>query len=204
MARRQSLTFKFILALVVGIAALLLTSMWWLPAMGSALVRNDPPEKADIAVTLGGDTWGMRILTAADLERQGYVPTVLVSGPPGFYDQHECEPAIAFAARRGYPAQYFIPFPHEARSTAEEAAVILPELRRRGVHRMLLVTSDYHSRRAFETFRAAARKIGYDVDIRMIAAPDKEFHPTSWWRTRQGQKIEFMEWTKTVAAAVGL
>jgi uncharacterized SAM-binding protein YcdF (DUF218 family) len=76
-------------------------------------------------------------------------------------------------------------------------------LRRRNVHRVLLVTSDYHSRRAGRIFRAAERTLGGGIEIRMVATPDKEFQPDSWWRSRQGQKIAFMEWTKTLSSAIG-
>jgi len=183
---------------------LVLTNAWWLPLVGCALVRDDGPVHADIAVVLGGDTWGNRIVRAGELVRQGYVPAALVSGPPGFYDQHECEPEIAYAVRRGYPQQYFIPFPDEARSTLDEATIILPELRRRHLHHALIVTNDYHSRRALGTFRMVARKTGGGVDFRVVAVPDREFRAASWWRTRQGQKITFMEWSKTIAAAIGL
>jgi uncharacterized SAM-binding protein YcdF (DUF218 family) len=201
--RRRPLLFPLTIALVVIAAVLVLTRSWWLPALGWALVRDEGPAKADIAVVLGGDLWGNRIKKGGDLVRQGYVPAALVSGPPGFYDQHECEPEIAYAVRQGYPPQYFIAFPDEARSTQDEAAMILPELRRRDVHRVLVVTSDYHSRRAGRIFRAAERTLGGGIEIRMVATPDKEFQPDSWWRSRQGQKIAFMEWTKTLSSAIG-
>jgi uncharacterized SAM-binding protein YcdF (DUF218 family) len=168
------------------------------------LVLDDGPAAADIAVVLAGDYWGERITRAAELVRSGYVPAALVSGPDGFYGHSECDLAIPYAVGRGYPAQYFLAFPDHARSTRDEAEMILPELRRRGVHRMLLVTSDYHTRRAVHIFRAVARQTNTPIDIRVVAAPDKEFQPDSWWRTRQGQKIAFMEWSKTVATMIGL
>jgi uncharacterized SAM-binding protein YcdF (DUF218 family) len=202
--RRWPLLIQLIVGAVVLCALAILTRSWWLPALGWALVRDDGPAKADIALVLGGDPWGVRISKAGDLVRQGYVPAVLVSGPPGFYDQHECEPEIAWAVRHGYPEAWFIPFPDEARSTQDEAHIFLPELQRRKVHRVLIVTTDYHSRRAARIFHATERAMGVGIDIRMITAPDREFHPATWWRNRQGQKIMFSEFTKAVAAAIGL
>jgi uncharacterized SAM-binding protein YcdF (DUF218 family) len=202
--RRRPVLIQLILALAVCIVLAILTSAWWLPALGWALVRDDGPAKADIAVVLGGDPWGLRISKAGDLVRQGYAPVVLVSGPPGYYDQHECEPEIAWAVRHGYPEAWFIPYPDEARSTQEEARILLAELQRRKVHRALFVTTDYHSRRAARIIRATERAMGAAIDIRMITAPDREFHPATWWRNRQGQKIMFMEFSKAVAGAIGL
>jgi uncharacterized SAM-binding protein YcdF (DUF218 family) len=189
------------LLLAVG---LVLTTSWWLPVLGWALVRDDGPAKADLAVVLGGDPWGVRISKAGDLARQGFVPAVLVSGPPGYYDEHECDPEIAWAVRHGYSQSYFTPFPHDARSTEQEAGILLPELRRRNVHSILLVTTDYHTRRALRIFHAVQRRLGTAIEMRVIPCDDREFHPGSWWRSRQGQKITFMEWSKTVAVTFGL
>jgi len=171
-----------------------------LTGLGSYLVDASPPEKADIAVVLAGDPFGHRILTAADLVQKGYVPVVLVSGPGGEYDLHECDLAIPFAVNRGYPPSYFAHFEHEARSTAGEAAVIVPELRRRNAHTVLLVTSNFHTRRAGALFRRAAP----DLTIITIAALDQFYRPDDWWRGREGQKIFLTEWEKTVGTWLGL
>ena len=204
MRRRPSLLLRFLIAAVLLFVLVFLTRSWWLPAIGWALVRDDGAVKADIAVVLGGDFWGGRISKAGELVREGYVPAVLVSGPPGYYDQHECEPEIAWAVRHGYPQPWFIPFAHDARSTIDETRVLLPELERRKVHRALFVTSDYHSRRAARIIRSVERQMGVTIDFRMITAPDKVFHPATWWKSRESQKIAFNEWTKTLANAIGL
>jgi len=191
----------FTAALVV---LLFLTRSWWLAGLGYALVHDDGPAKADIAVVLAGDSYGHRIVKGAELVRAGWVPLVLVSGPAGAYGLHESDLAIPFAVRQGFPAEWFIAFPHSATSTHEEAALILEELRRRKVNSFLLVTSTYHTARARRIFLAAERASGGGPPMRTVAAPDEFFHPDSWWRSRQGQKIAFMEWTKTIATVFGL
>ncbi len=176
----------------------------WLGWLGSELVRDDGPAKADIAVVLAGDYTGGRIVKAAELVRAGYVPAVLVSGPAGFYGDHECVPAIAFAVRSGYPADWFIPFPNSSLSTKEEAAAVLDELRRRNIRSFLLVTSNYHTARAGRIYRACERARSGGPAIRVVAAPDRYFAPHTWWRQREGQKILFFEWCKTLATEVGM
>ena len=124
-----------------------------LGALGAYLVQADPPQKADAALVLAGDGWGHRILTAAQLARDGYVPKVLVSGPDGAYGYHECDLAIPFAVKHGYPEAYFVHMENQARSTLAEAHVaLMPEIRREGIRRMLLVTSNFHTRRAGQIF----------------------------------------------------
>jgi uncharacterized SAM-binding protein YcdF (DUF218 family) len=202
--RRRSKIKIFLLAAIIFLAAGLLAHSWWLPALGYALVQDDGPARADLVVVLAGDYYGLRILKGGELVRQGWAPAALVSGAPGFFDAHECDLAIPFAVRHGYPPEYFIPFPNQALSTREEADAVLAELRRRNVRSFLLVTSDYHTARAARVYRAALRAAGGGPSMRVAAAPDKFFHSDSWWRTRQARKTVFMEWCKTIASALGI
>jgi uncharacterized SAM-binding protein YcdF (DUF218 family) len=201
-ARRRFIS-RILTLLAVAALALALSYALWLPLIGRALVHDDGPSAADIAVVLGGDYWGHRIETAGNLVRLGLVHTVLVSGPSGFYGVHESDLAIPFAIRKGFPAAWFEAFPHDALSTKEEARVLLAELRSRGVHRALIVTSDYHSARARRIFLATERAMGGGPELRFVAAPDQFFHANSWWRGRESQKTTFIEWWKTVATAFG-
>ena len=69
-----------------------LTAMLWLAALGrDRWFTMTDAAKADIAVVLAGDYWDIAFSKAAELVRQGYVPTVLVSGPPGFYGVNEAD-----------------------------------------------------------------------------------------------------------------
>ena len=154
MARPRTRSFQLLVAAAVLAVALAATHALWLAALGRALVRAEEPAPADIAVVLAGDFYGHRVLRGAELVRQGFVAKALVSGPAGYYGMHECDPAIAFAVGKGYPPDSFIPLPHNALSTTQEADVIARELRRRNVRRYLLVTSDYHTARAGRIFRS--------------------------------------------------
>ena len=199
MGRRTSSALRVVLAVLLLVAVAWATHVWWLTALGSFLVRVDSPQAADAAVVLGGDETGARILQAADLVKRGFVPRVLVSGPP-LYGIHECDLAIDFAIRQGCPRQWFVPVPHQGLSTAEEARLVLDQARRMQIHRLLLVTSNYHTRRAGKLFRS----VGNDLDIHVVEAPNVFFAPDSWWRNRQGQKYFFMEWAKTIGTVMGL
>ena len=175
----------------------------WLPAIVAPLIRDDGPAKADVAVVLAGDQWGNRIVKAAELVRDGYVPAVVVSGPP-FYAEHECDAAINLAVGRGYPREWFIPAPNDALSTREEALALLDVLRRRAVRNFLLVTSDYHTARSARIYRVEEQRLGGGPAFRTVAAPDKYFTRAGWWRSREGLKTAFFEWSKTVATAFGM
>jgi uncharacterized SAM-binding protein YcdF (DUF218 family) len=171
-----------------------------LTALGDYLVRSGPPDKADVVFVLAGDSSGGRILKAAQLVRQGYAPRVVVSGPAGNYGYYECDLAIPFAVKAGYPQSEFVPFPNNAHSTREEAAAAAVMLRGLGAHRVLLVTSTFHTRRAGGMFRAAAP----DLTFIVVSAPDEYFTPDGWWRNREASKTFLLEWTKTAAGWVKL
>jgi uncharacterized SAM-binding protein YcdF (DUF218 family) len=193
------------LKIAVLVAGALLTLAYefhnaFLGAIGGYLVRDEAPEKADVALVLGGDYTGRRILTAAELVRQGYVPQVLVSGPDGAYGVHECDLAIRYAVNAGYPESYFRHMEHNGHSTRDEARTAAPILRGMHARTVLLVTSDYHTRRAGGLFRAVTPEISYIV----VGAPDQYFSARGWWRNREGQKVAFFEWSKTVASWFGM
>jgi uncharacterized SAM-binding protein YcdF (DUF218 family) len=187
-----------LLAALVVIAGIFHTQI--LTALGGYLVQAVPPQQADAALVLAGDGWGHRILTAAQLVRDGYVPKVLVSGPDGSYDNYECDLAIPFAVKHGYPGSYFVHVEHHGRSTLAEAHADLVEIRREGLKRILVVTSNYHTRRAGRIFRALAP----DLTIMVVASPDQYFTPDGWWHNRESQKTFLTEWEKTVANWVGI
>jgi uncharacterized SAM-binding protein YcdF (DUF218 family) len=203
-ASRPRFLLKSLIVLAALAALLLACAGLWLPAMGRALVFDEGPAKADIAVVLAGDYSGARVTRGADLVRQGYVPNAIVSGPPGFYGVNEADAAIQFVTRQGCPAEWFIPLKHSALSTHDEAEVVLDELRRRGVHSFLLVTSSFHTRRARRIFLAAEKARGGGPAMRVVSTPDREYDPASWWHTRQGRKTAFLEWTKTVTSVFGI
>jgi uncharacterized SAM-binding protein YcdF (DUF218 family) len=189
-----------VLAVLTVVVLALIFHNAFLRALGTYLVKAGPPEKADIALVLAGDAEGNRILKAAQLVRQGYVSKVLVSGPSGIYGYHECDLAIPFAVKAGYPESYFLHFENDARSTQEEAHAAIARLRQLGMHSVLLVTSDYHTRRAGKIFRSAAPDLRFIV----VAAPDTSFTPNGWWHNRQGEKIAFNEWVKTLTEPFGI
>jgi uncharacterized SAM-binding protein YcdF (DUF218 family) len=190
--------FAIFFLLIAGIIA---TSQAWLSAAGRFLIDAESPRQAQAALVLAGDWRGNRILHAAHLVQLGYVPKVYVSGPMKWYGLSEATAAIEFAQEKGHPREAFEALEIQAHSTEDEANALLPEIRKRGVSDLLVVTSNYHTRRSLEIFRHVFPK---DIRVSMIAAPDPFFDAASWWHHREGQKIFFYEASKTVAEWVGL
>ena len=178
--------------LVVGFA----TYPYWFTALGEYLVQSENPVPADTIVVLAGDFTGNRVVLAGKLVKAGFAPNALVSGPAGMYGLYECDLEIPYAVREGYPASYFVRFPNESKSTTSEAEAIIPQLRKLHVHRIDLVTSTFHTRRAGRIFRSLAP----DIETHVVAAPDVYFTPDGWWKNREARKTFLLEWIKTVAS----
>lgn len=165
--------------------------------MGEFLVSSKTPQPADLVLVLAGDFWGPRVLKGAELGAEGYAPLVLISSNP-YQRTTEGHLAIEFLTARGYPRRLFESFEHHAPSTITEAIALRPELARRGVKRVLLVTSAYHSRRAFIVFRLFCPGIQFLA----VGAPDDLYHPEDWWQYPRSRHLFFSEWAKILGTVL--
>lgn len=162
-----------------------------LSGLGNYLILSEAPQSADLILVLGGDFWGPRVLKGGDLGAAAYAPLVLISGGP-YQGRPEGELAIAFLAQQGYRTGGMESFAHHAGSTIEEAKALRPELARRGVHRVLLVTSGFHSRRSAIVFHLFCPGIQFIS----VPAPDPHYRPDGWWLDASSRRIFFSEWAK--------
>ena len=202
--RRRQLVIRAAAAAAGALLVAYLMAPWILARLGEALVNNQPPQKADAIIVLAGDAVGNRILKGVELVRQSFAPVIYVSGPEGYYGHSEDQLAIEFAVKRGHPSQWFVGVPNHAESTLDEARIMLPILRAKGVRRVLLVTSNFHTARAARIFRRVAQGDAPAIEIVSVAAQDASFAPQGWWNNRRGQKVFFYEASKTFADYAGL
>ncbi|GAB4366731.1 MAG: hypothetical protein OHK0021_10150 [Bryobacter sp.] len=171
-----------------------------LRALGNYLVLSEPPRKADLAFVLGGDFEGHRILKACEVAQAGYAPRIWVSGPGTVFDEREANLAIRFATEKGCPSTLLQPFLTNANSTLDEANIFRERVRQAGYRSCLLVTSNFHTRRAARLFRQQVPEVEFTV----IASPDPAFDADHWWETRPQRKVFTYEWIKTVTSWVGI
>jgi uncharacterized SAM-binding protein YcdF (DUF218 family) len=195
---KQRGCLSFLILFVVTTGAIWLLRFHILVFLGNALVENDGPQKAQAIVVLGGDETGARIIKAAQLAEAGYAPVVLVSGPPMLIGW-ESDITIRYAESKGYPALLFRSLTNKVDSTRSETGMIAKDLKQDGIHKILLVTSNYHTRRAARLMRAAAPWCWVVV----VSAPDPTYDPNGWWKTREGQKQFFYEALKTISTWAG-
>jgi uncharacterized SAM-binding protein YcdF (DUF218 family) len=151
--------------------------------------------KADAIVVLAGDGKGNRILKGAELGKEGYAPVVIADNGGEDYDRTESSLQIEFAVHRGYLPGLFLETNWNAHSTVEEAKYAILLLRSRGAHKVLVVTSVWHTARSGRIFR----RLAPDIEFHLVGADDPDWEHGNWWRSREGKKNFFLEFTKTLA-----
>lgn len=189
----RSLLFLALMLLVVAAIRWQATLNW----LGNYLVCSDPLEPADLILVMGGDFWGPRVSTAAELEVQGLAPLVLISGPH-YSGRPEGELAIEFLVKQGYPRDKFASFAHSEPSTLGEVRVLANELSRRGVKRVIVVTSSFHSRRCALLFRLFCPGIHFIS----APAPDSHYRADEWWNDPNSHELFVSEWTKILGSVL--
>lgn len=179
-------------------AAIALLITIFLAGAGKMLVI-DAPEKSDIIVVLAGET-ERRPARGIELLRQGYARRMILDVPAREKVFEVPELQLAENYIRGVPEAREIGIcAIEGLSTREEARDVEKCLAREQSRRVLVVTSDFHTRRALSIFR---REIPGKV-FYVAAVRDETQFGTKWWTHRQWAKTFFDEglrwcWWKVV------
>jgi hypothetical protein len=171
----------------------LLTTLIFSMTSGSSMVIDDP-QRADMILILGGET-DHRPSRGLELLSKGYAPKLIMDVPAGakIYGASLLDIADAYIER--LPEKGSVSAcPIVGLSTKAETQDADQCLKRLGVHSVLLVTSEYHTRRALTIFRHELPQYRFSV----AAARDQQQFGTSWWKHRQWAKLNFDEWIRTV------
>ena len=150
----------------------------------------DRPAKSDVILVLNGDANDRRFWTAMELSRAGYGDRVLLDERGGItqFGATEAEAAERFAKSRPEFTDVVI-CSGKMESTVGETEDADNCLKALHAHTVLLVTSDFHTRRAFSIFRQRLPQYGWSV----AAASDPAFFGTQWWRERAWRRTILLE-----------
>src|SRR5207245_5267404 len=86
----------------------------------------------------------------------------------------------------GVPPARILIVKHDSDSTREEAGVVVPILKRRGLKEVILVTSNYHTARAKRIFERATGP--YSPHFLSSPVDDRQFGPDGCWLGRRYDK----------------
>ena len=168
---------------------------------GSWLVRSDPlPPHAQVAVMLDGPTQGViaRQALALSLLQQGRVDHVMLAAGRVWLWGEWYPDMIRRYVERTYGAEIarrVVVCAMNTDSTVEEAVALRGCLRERGWTSVIVITSDYHTRRARRIWK---KQVGPPFTIWVFGVGDADFDPNGWWRSRHYAKTWLLEATKTV------
>lgn len=175
-----------ILALVVPVLVFFGTS-------GGFLIINEP-QPSDVIVILAGEA-DRRPVRGLELLSQNYAPRVILDVESGAKIYNSTMPELAQHYVQRLPQNEFVSLcPLEGLSTKAEAQDAAQCLQRWKVHNVLLVTSDYHTRRALSIFRHELPEYHFSV----AAAFDSQQFGAHWWRHRQWAKVNLSEWLRLI------
>ena len=152
----------------------------------------DQPRKSDVIVVLAGET-DRRPTRGLELLDQGYAPRLVLDVPAGATIYQWTQTELAQKYVQGLPQAKLITIcPIYGLSTREEAREAVRCLESAGGRRVLLVTSDYHTRRVLSIFSREVPSYDYSV----AAAVDPREFGMAWWRHREWAKTNFYEWVR--------
>ena len=176
-----------VLALLAGLVMIL-------AAQAGNFLIIDAPRPSDAILVLAGET-DQRAQRALDLLSHGYGRRVVLDVPANakLYEFTQIELAQKYINDLPQAASVRI-CPIVGLSTKDESKDAEKCLQREGAKSVLIVTSDFHTRRALEVFRREVP--GYEYSV--AAARNDEGFGSRWWMHRQWAKTFVDEWLRLI------
>jgi hypothetical protein len=184
-ARRYSWLVFF--ALLAGLLVIL-------SAKAGSFLIIDAPQPSDAILVLAGET-DKRPQRALELLSQGYGKRIVLDVPNNakLYEFTQTQLAQKYIQDLPQAASVSI-CPIDGLSTKDESKDAEKCLQREGARHVLIVTSDFHTRRALDVFRREFPGHEYSV----AAARNDEGFGSRWWTHRQWAKTFVDEWLRLI------
>lgn len=205
-ARRNSERGGALVSLIILIVFVVLcVVIYWarhpiLRFAGESWVIDTPAAHADALLLLGDDNfYADRATRAAELIRHGVAPLVVASGRRLRPSAGVTELLEHDLVERGVPKDKIIRFPHDAENTLEEAKVLARFCSEHHFRSVIIVTSNYHGRRARYIF---GKVFPASISLSVAGAHDGDFDPEHWWEKRKSKEL-FVHEVVGMMVAVG-
>jgi uncharacterized SAM-binding protein YcdF (DUF218 family) len=190
---------------------ILLLFLIWLflaPLLAERLIVEKMLEKSDAIVVLGGShTYVERTRKAAEIYNKGIAPKIYLTDDgeqAGWSQVEQRNPPYVELARNllianGVPAENIEILEPRVSGTIDEARILSDKAKSANLRSLLIVTSAYHTRRAFATFQKVFNENNQSVELGIAAPPTGEQTPPpfSWWLSIFGWKIVAGEYVKS-------
>lgn len=189
--------FIFLILIAIGI---------WFFTVDRWLVREDEPRESDIAIVLLGSIPD-RILEAVDLYQQDYAGQIVMAATHkqgydallarGVDVPLEETLNLEIARQLEVPSEDIVIIPGDTRSTQDEAVLLRGYLQDHPeIDSVILVTSKYHSGRAFVILKKAFESLDRPIELTSVPTQYDDFSTSQWWSDRNQFKYVIMETLK--------
>lgn len=150
--------------------------------LGKFLVQSDKLEKADAIVVFSGDN-GPRTERAVELLKEGYADYLILSGGKVYDDVTMAELMKNHAIKLGVDESKIL-IDDEAATTNENAEFTADIIEENNFKSVIVVTSDYHTRRSKLAMEKALEDTLIDGEkVSVSVTPSKEEKFTTKWLT---------------------
>lgn len=204
--KKRGLFFKFLIILLALIAIWIFAA----PYLATNLIIEKPLEKADVIFVLGGSSvYFERTRKAAELYKKGVSEKIYLTddgGRGGWSQKENRNPTFAELAKNelvknGVPAEKIEILQPQVTGTIYEARILADTAKSKNVKTVLLVTSAYHTRRAFWICDKILRENNTEISLGIVS-PDTGIDtpkPQIWWLSPNGWNFVAGEYVKSLA-----
>lgn len=173
----------------IVVVVLYCSSPHLLARIGRWLDVSTPPETVDFVYVLGGGSETRPFVAAAmvnaKLAREVVVPRFIAIPDATDQMQPQGEHLIKkILVSRGVPEERIVFLEHVCTSTHDEAQALATFLTCHPDNTVAVVTSNYHTRRARQTFQKVLGERAGQVSF--VAVPTDGFDATDWWKHEMG------------------
>jgi uncharacterized SAM-binding protein YcdF (DUF218 family) len=206
--KQQARRGKLILLIIPVVAVILLIANYQriLTAFGEYLIYQEPtPRQADVIVILANweDTI-IRVKAGADLYKEEVAKMVFVPRMEQMAGLEEAKKlginipenrdlVVATLQGLGVPLSAIETSPQEVTNTWDEALEVRNFIEQKQYKSVVLVTSKYHSRRAYLIFKDALKG---KATVISVPSPYDSSDPESWWKRDEDAKRVVLEYSK--------
>lgn len=164
--------------------------------LGKFLVQSDKLEKADAIAVFSGDN-GPRTERAVELLKEGYADYLILSGGKVYDDVTMAELMKNHAIKLGVDEDKIL-IDDKASTTNENAAFTAEIIEEHNFKSVIVVTSDYHTRRSKLAMEKALENTlidGEKVSVSVTPSKEEKF-TTKWWTSGNSVLMVISEYLK--------